>query len=103
MGQKANYNVGDIIYVYSSKPYQEIIYKSKVLRVDIKSDEIVNDFEFWIDKEKCYSSLNGEYSGLELLEQVDRICYSKITHNCKIKSCTTRSDENQDFIYLEVY
>lgn len=41
------YNVGDIIYMYSSWPQQRIISKMVVERINVPSSEYINDRKFW--------------------------------------------------------
>lgn len=65
------YTVNDIIYIYCTRPYQRIMYKTVVEKVGMKSDEIVNDFLFWSDKNEYYKALSGTFARLRLIGQVN--------------------------------
>lgn len=46
--QYYNFNIGDIIYIYAAKPYQEICFKFIVSDTDLHySDEIASQDQFW--------------------------------------------------------
>ncbi len=65
------YQVGDIIYIYCTRPYKKIMYKTIVEQINLTVDEIVNDYIFWTDKNEYYKALSGMYVRLKLLEQVN--------------------------------
>lgn len=69
--QNVNYSVGDIVYIYCTRPYKKIMYKAQVDKVKLDSSQIVNDEEFWIDKSEYSKSLSGNYARLRLINQVD--------------------------------
>ena len=66
--QKANYKLGDVVFIYCAAPIQKIVYKCKVTKINMNSSEIVNDEEFWIDKEEFKKSNENLFIRLELLE-----------------------------------
>lgn len=45
--KRVNYNVGDIVYIYGSKPFQKIVYKTEVIGININYDETINDTKYW--------------------------------------------------------
>lgn len=47
--QVANYQVGDFVYFYCTKPYQKIMFKTIVQRTDIPHDETIDDSKFCRD------------------------------------------------------
>lgn len=49
--QSANYHVGDTIFVYATMPVKKILYKAKVVEVDLDPDESYQNPEDWIDKD----------------------------------------------------
>lgn len=63
------YSIGDIIYIYCTKPIMRVMYKTKVEKVNMTSSEITNDYEFWINKEKYTNSLSGKFARLKLVDQ----------------------------------
>ena len=66
-----SYNVGDIVYIYSTTPYKTIRYKTIVTETDKASTDIVDDSMFWTDKEKHRLSLEGKYMRLKLIDTYD--------------------------------
>ena len=59
--QKAKYSIGDEIYIYCTRPYQKIMYKTRVVAISMRFDDI-NKYE----KER-----SGLYVRLKLIEQAD--------------------------------
>ncbi len=66
--QSTNIEIGDIIYIYTSKPYSEITHKCEVIEVNLTTTYI-DDNEFVIDG-KPYLN-NGRYMTLELIKAID--------------------------------
>ena len=69
--QKAKYEVDDIVYIYCTRPYKKIMYKTQVIKINMDFQEITDDKIFWIDKEKYNDSLTGNFTRLKLVEQTD--------------------------------
>ena len=69
--QHAKYSVGDIVYIYCTKPYQKVMYKTEVIKADMNFDECQDDKEFWINQAEYEKAKKGIYARLELKEQVD--------------------------------
>lgn len=69
--QKANYQVGDIVYIYATKPSQRVMFKTEVEQVNMGSNEIIDDKKYWINIDEYEKSLEGKYVRLRLLERVD--------------------------------
>lgn len=65
--QITNINVGDIVFIYISKPIQAIKYKCIATKVNLPSAGRIDDSKFVIDDTKYKS--NGRYMELELLEK----------------------------------
>lgn len=70
--QTANYEVDDIVYIYSTQPVGRVQYKTRVVKTNMSFGEIRDDKEFWEDEEKYYQSKDGLYSRLKLIAFVDR-------------------------------
>lgn len=69
--QRANYKLGDIIYIYCSKPYQKIMFKCQVVKTDI-SDDIIDDTQFQLkENESLDSSKERRFARLKLLDTTD--------------------------------
>ena len=65
--QHANYEVGDIVYIYLTIPFAEISYKCRVIAADIsKSERIIDDTEYYKEDDVLASS--DKYIRLELLK-----------------------------------
>lgn len=69
--QKAKYSIGDEIYIYCTRPYQKIMYKTRVVAVSMHFDDITDDREFWYDIGKYEKERSGFYVRLKLIEQAD--------------------------------
>lgn len=69
--QKAKYSIGDEVYIYCTRPYQKIMYKTQVVAVSMQFQEITDDKEYWIDIERYNRERQGLYVRLQLIEQAD--------------------------------
>ncbi|MEG0431382.1 MAG: HNH endonuclease [Anaerovoracaceae bacterium] len=74
--QHANYEVGDIVYIYCTKPYQRVKYKVEVLKTDMQFSECQDDKDFWFRMDEYENSKAGRYAKLKLIEQVDTVLLS---------------------------
>lgn len=66
------YEVGDIIYLYSSRIEKKVMFKAIVEKIDIPPSEVIHDKEFWLDLDEYNKSHAGKYFRIRLLEQTDR-------------------------------
>lgn len=64
------FKVNDIVYIYCTRPLKKIQYKCRVEKIDLDSNNIRNDEEYWVDKSEYEKSLNGKFMRLVLIEQV---------------------------------
>lgn len=69
--QSANFEVGDIIYVYSTRPLSRIEFKCIVEKNNMVFEDITDDREYWMKKDEYYKSQKKLYSRLRLLETID--------------------------------
>ena len=69
--QRAKYSVGDIVYIYCTKPFMKVMYKTVVEIESMSSAEIVDDSMYWHIKEEHDKALSGKYARLRLVEQAD--------------------------------
>ncbi len=66
-----NYSIGDIVFFYCTLPIQRITHKCKVVRVDVPSNELIDDSKYIIDESGYKSDSNAiKYVRLELLEEI---------------------------------
>lgn len=100
--QTRNYSVGDIIYVYVTKPVSKIQFKTEVIMIDMTEDEICDLDEYWI-KGKPDNSRKTRYARLRLIDEYEdeRFSFDALRKHglqyapqspCKVK------DELQEFI-----
>lgn len=69
--QNLKFNVGDIVYIYCTRPFKKVMFKTIVDKESLSGEEIVNDEEYWFIKEEYLKSLGGKYARLRLVAQVD--------------------------------
>jgi len=55
--QHNNFEIGDIIFIYNSRPHHKITFKMVVERVNIPSSEYLNDRMFWKNIKECEDGL----------------------------------------------
>lgn len=69
--QVNNFNEGDIVYIYCTKPYSRVIFKTIVESIDLK--DIPYDKEFWVNKADYdnQTTKNYKFAKLKLLKAVD--------------------------------
>lgn len=70
--QGLNYKIGDIVYIYCTKPIKKVMFKTKVEKESMVFTECTDDKEFWKDLSKYEKSKEGKYARLKLIEQTDR-------------------------------
>lgn len=66
----ANYEVGDIVYIYASKPEGAIKYKTIVTKTDMSYSEIEKDESLWFDTHDLHRE-KMKYSRLKLLKRIN--------------------------------
>lgn len=69
--QRANYQIGDEVYIYCTRPYMRVMYKAVVIKESLSYLQIQDDTEFWHIREEHDKALNGKYARLKLISQVD--------------------------------
>lgn len=68
--QSNNFAVGDIVFIYKTKPEQRIRYRMEIKSVGISIDEAFNQEPYWTDKDTYYSGLGSfKYARFRLLEE----------------------------------
>lgn len=70
--QGLNYNIGDIVYIYCTKPIKKVMFKTIVEKESMPFYECTDDKEFWKDLSKYEKAKDGKYVRLRLIEQTDR-------------------------------
>ena len=45
--QQNRFNIDDIVYIYASAPYQRVMFKTRVIDIDLSYEETIDDREFW--------------------------------------------------------
>ncbi len=69
--QKVKFSAGDIVYIYCTKPFKKIMFKTIVDKINIDFEDVTDDKEFWIDKQAYEERENCKYSRLRLLRNID--------------------------------
>ena len=69
--QRAKYEIGDIVYIYCTRPLKRIMYKCEVVKHSMPFSQCIDDAKFWIDINEYEKSKKGKYARLRLLEQVN--------------------------------
>lgn len=57
--QYNNFEVGDIVYIYCSKPISQIIYKMEVIATNISREYTIADQQYWRNLSEFKTSLNN--------------------------------------------
>lgn len=55
--QHNNFGVGDIVFIYNSRPDSQILYKMEVIAVNLKTDETTADRQYWATHSEFEESL----------------------------------------------
>lgn len=69
--QNVKFSVGDIVYIYCTRPFMKVMFKTIIEKINMNFDDITDDKEFWVDIEEYKESRSGKYSRLRLLQIVD--------------------------------
>ena len=56
--QHNNFEIGDIVYIYISRPKSKIMYKMEVIAVNLKAKESIADRIYWINPSDFDISIN---------------------------------------------
>jgi len=62
------FSVGDIVFIYKTKPDQCIRYKMEVVKVKMNFDEAFEQEPYWTDKDLYYGGITSSYARFKLLE-----------------------------------
>lgn len=65
-----NFQIGDIVFIYSTRPLSMIQYKCIIEKIDLIYPNIRDDKEYWKDLAEYKKSINGKFMRLKLIEQV---------------------------------
>lgn len=57
--QHNNFEVGDIVYIYCSKPISQILYKMEVIATNISREYTIADQQYWRTPSEFKTSLNN--------------------------------------------
>ena len=69
--QSANFQVGDEVYIYCARPVKKLMYRTKVVAVNLPFEAKTDDKEFWSDLSRYESGKSGRFARLMLIEQTD--------------------------------
>ena len=66
-----NYQIGDLVYIYCTRPIQKIRYKCRIDAINLDFKMIRDDKEYWFNESEYLKSLDGKFKRLNLVEQID--------------------------------
>lgn len=69
--QVFNFSIGDIVYIYSSKPDSRITFKTIVDKINMRFDEVRDDRYYWKDITKYQNSTKGLFCKLTMIKMID--------------------------------
>ena len=55
--QHNNFEVGDIVFIYNSRPDSQILYRMEVIAVNLTADEIAIDRQYWVNPSEYDTSM----------------------------------------------
>lgn len=55
--QHNNFEVGDIVFIYNSRPDSQILYKMEVIAVNLTADQAAADRQYWVNPSEFDSSI----------------------------------------------
>lgn len=70
--QSANFEVGDVVYIYCTKPQMRIRYKMTIVATDIPSHKAIIDKNCWSDEAELKKGLvNNRYFRMALVSETN--------------------------------
>ena len=71
--QRNNFQIGDIVYIYATKPESKIRFMMEVTRTDMTFEESTTDKEYWNDPEEFNMGvIHNRYCRLRLVSEVNK-------------------------------
>ena len=68
--QHNKFEIGDIVYIYCSKPISQIIYKMEVIETDITREYTIADQQYWSTPSEFKTSLsNNRFFRISILAE----------------------------------
>ena len=68
--QHNNFEIGDVVYIYCSKPISQLVYKMEVIATNITSEHTIADQEYWGAPSEFKASLsNNRFFRISLLAE----------------------------------
>ncbi|AOZ99156.1 HNH endonuclease [Flavobacterium commune] len=64
------FEIGDIIYIYSTRPTSAIQYKCIIEKINLSKHNIRDDKNYWKNFEEYQKSINGTFMRLRLMDQI---------------------------------
>lgn len=70
--QNNSFNINDIVYIYASAPYQKIMFKTRVVDVNVPYEQTIDDRDFGkIFEDEEESKRKRPYVRLQLIDTLD--------------------------------
>lgn len=71
--QVAKFNIDDIVYIYNTKPYSKLGYKTKVEEINLSFSQIRDDMVYWKDKTLYQQAKKNKFVRLRLIKKIDTL------------------------------
>lgn len=69
--QNTNIEIGDIVYIYVSRPYKRVMFKTVVQEVELAFEETIEDKKYWTNQTEYDDSKAAKYMRLKLVQKID--------------------------------
>lgn len=81
--QNYNFEIGDIVYIYATRPESRLMFRTQVLKTNMPFNQIRDDKDYWHDLEEYNKSISKNYARLVLLETLNdsRLTLDKLLKN----------------------
>ncbi len=70
--QNANYQIGDKLYIYATRPTKAIEFLTEVIAINLNQSEIINDSKYWVNTDEYNKGIRqGKYVRLKLTKKLN--------------------------------
>lgn len=94
-----NFNIGDTVFIYCSKPLQKIMYKTIITKIVTKNTDKIKDQKYWMNTDDYNHSINKDKIRLTLVCYLDndKLSYKNLERlNLKGRIQSARQIKNTD-------
>lgn len=69
--QSVNFAIGDVVYIYCSKPQQKVRYKTRVEKINMSFSKCQDNKKYWHDTKLYEEAKTKKFARILLLEEID--------------------------------